>query len=422
VGRSRTHERILPRIRGAIVTGTGGAALVLALVGCLDRNGGQIDPTEVDVSTSASGSTGSTDGTTAFPGVMTTTVDPGHSDSDSDGSATTDPTPEPCGNGKIDMPEQCDQGEANSDEGECTLACRWNVCGDGRTEVGEEVCDEGPDNGEYGHCNIDCDGPAERCGDFKVQEEEGELCDDSDPRYGCLKECTWATSCVDIKASWGDAATTGLYVIRRMSQNLVVWCDMDADGGGYTFLKYASGTLVDDEDDPGYPFKREFLGALEAEQKCGYWGLRLFAPRSPEHLAAAVGAANATTFAPIQKGSSFPPDPEIDDDVEGYLAIMGVYPVAAGTSCVGEPLNSEACPEWAIKPDPLHPDTVLPYWVSDMAVANQPGTITCAGCSLFYHWNKAAQPPVLAGYFTLEKGAVSSHFLCEIGDKLGPPR
>lgn len=401
----------------------GGVVLALASVGCLNPNGGQIDPTVVDASTGGTGSTHGTDGTTTS-GIMTTTVDVDSSggDSDSDGSASGDPTPEPCGNGKIDPPEQCDKGEANSDEGECTLACRWNVCGDGRTEVGEEVCDDGPDNGEYGRCNIDCDGPAERCGDFKVQEEEGELCDDGDPHYGCLKECTWATSCLKIKESWGDAATTGLYVIRRMSQNLTVWCDMDADGGGYTFLKYASGTLVDDEDDPSYPFKREFLTALEAEQKCGYWGLRLFAPRSPEHLAAAVGAANATQFAPIQKGSSFPPEPKIDNDVEGYLAIMGVYPVKPGTSCAGQPLNSETCPEWAIKPDPLQPDVELPYWVSDKTFAGQPGATACAGCSLFYQWNKLAQPPVLADIKTLAKGAISSHFLCEIGDKLGPPR
>jgi hypothetical protein len=414
------HERILPRIRVGVAGRMGGGVLAVALAGCLDRNAGLDDPTVVEPST---GDSSSSSGSTTIPGIMTTTVDSGHGGSDSDGT-TAEPVPEPCGNGKIDPPELCDQGEANSDAGECTLACRWNVCGDGRVHAGDETCDDGPDNGKYGHCDMNCDGPAERCGDLSVQADEGEMCDENDPHFACLKECTWATSCTNIKASWGDEATTGIYLIRRMSQFLTVWCDMDADGGGYTFIKYASGTVLDDHNDPEYPFSPIYLSALQAEQKCGYWGLRLFAPRSPEHLAAAVGAANAKQFAPIQKDTLFPPYPEIDSDVEGYLSIMGVYPVTPGTSCVGKALNSEACPEWAIKPDPLQPDVVLPYWVSDTPIANQPNTTACAGCSLFYHWNIVAQPPQLAGYITINmmnKGAISSHFLCELGDKLGPP-
>lgn len=409
------HERILPRVRVGLL-------FALPLAACLDRNGGQIDPTAVELTGGSDSSGSSTGEATTFPGIMTTTED--GDDSDSDGSGTTEP-PAACGNGKIDPPELCDQGENNADDAECTSECRWNLCGDGRPEKGEELCDEGPDNGKYGHCGVDCNSLAERCGDGKVQKDEGELCDSNDPHSGCLKECTWPTSCAELKASWGDQAEDGLYLIRRMSTWLTVWCDTDEDGGGYTFLKYASG--VDGDPDPiDFLFVPNYLSALQAEQKCGYWGLRLFSPRTPGHLAAAVQAASAKEFAPIHHdGPQFPPVPDIDSDVGGYLSIMGIYPVTPGTSCVGKPLNSDDCPEWAAKPDPLQPDVPLPFWVTDKVVANEPSTDSCADCSLFYTWDITVDPPVLIDYEASKfggKGPMSAHFLCEIGDKLGPPR
>jgi fibro-slime domain-containing protein len=52
-------------------------------------------------------------------------------------------------------------------------------CGDGILEIGEE-CDDGPDNGKggYGSCGADCTLQAGFCGDGVVQVEDGEDCDD----------------------------------------------------------------------------------------------------------------------------------------------------------------------------------------------------------------------------------------------------
>ncbi|MDC0722706.1 fibrinogen-like YCDxxxxGGGW domain-containing protein [Nannocystis bainbridge] len=406
------HPRISPRVQIGVL---GRCGLALLLAGCLDRNAGQNDPT-LPASSTSSGP--GSDGSTTYPGIMTTTVDPGHGDSDS--GSTTDAGPDPCGNGKIDPPELCDQGEANADDAECTSACRWNVCGDGLIKAGDELCDDGKHkNGKYGQCGRYCDDWAPRCGDSMVQADEGETCDDPNPHYGCLADCSRASSCLEIKNSFGDAVPTGLYVLRREDLMFTAWCDMEADGGGYSFLKYASGTVLDLD-----TFLPQPLTAAEAEQKCATWGLRLLAPRSDRHLRAAFIAASATDFGAVHDTGDYTPNLDVDSDVAGYLSILGIYPVTPGQSCVGKPLNSEDCPQWALKPDPANPDLDQPYWVSDKIFAGQPGTTNCAGCSLFYDWKLDVQPPVLTGYFAFPmngKGASSSHFLCEVGDKLGPP-
>ncbi|WAS97874.1 hypothetical protein [Nannocystis punicea] len=393
--------------------------MALTVAACLDNGDQPGSSTGVEP---ASGDGSSTDGSGATLGIMTTTVDPGHGDSG--GTSTTGSPAAPCGNGKIDPPEQCDQGEANDDEGDCTRSCRWNVCGDGLVKVGHELCDDGKGkNGTYGHCGKFCKDLSPRCGDGLVQAKEGEACDDSNPMYGCLPDCTLATSCLDIETGWGDAAKTGLHVVHRADGHPTVWCDMDADAGGYTFLKYASGTMVPDPPDPD-KFLGEPLTAAQAEEKCATWGLRLFSPRSAAHLKAAIIAASADVFAPVKNDGDFPSTSAIDSDAAGYLSIMGIYPVTPGSSCESKPLNSEDCPQWAIRPDPQSPAVVLPYWVTDKLFVGQPGVNNCAGCSLYYDWNLKVQPPVLTGYVAFNmngKGATSSHFLCEVGDKLGPP-
>lgn len=88
-----------------------------------------------------------------------------------------------CGDGSKNGSEQCDDGVGNvaySPDGEgCSYECKTNVpyCGDGERN-GPEQCDEGTDNndGEYGGCKADCK-RAPRCGDGKVDKDEGETCD-----------------------------------------------------------------------------------------------------------------------------------------------------------------------------------------------------------------------------------------------------
>src|SRR5690606_24168024 len=123
--------------------------------------------------------------------------------------------------------------------------------------------------------------------------DEGEYCDEP-PTYGCLANCQWATSCVDLKESWGDQVSDGIYAVHRMSQMLAVWCAMDADGGGYTILKHAA-TYIDEE----LMIPEEF-SAKQAEQKCStQYGMKLLVPRSPEHLAVVAAAASTPQVGPV---------------------------------------------------------------------------------------------------------------------------
>ncbi|MCA9670850.1 MAG: hypothetical protein KC503_34875 [Myxococcales bacterium] len=66
---------------------------------------------------------------------------------------------EACGNGVVDVGEQCDLGPANDDGGDCTRDCKHAVCGDGHVKLRGtppyEACDDGNDNNGDG-CNPQC--------------------------------------------------------------------------------------------------------------------------------------------------------------------------------------------------------------------------------------------------------------------------
>ncbi|MEZ4447878.1 MAG: hypothetical protein R3B09_00275 [Nannocystaceae bacterium] len=112
-------------------------------------------------------------------------------------SSTTD-TPPICGDGDIDPGEECDDGEANDNEGACTEQCTAAVCGDGFEQPGEG-CDLGQSNDNEGECTNHCQLPA--CGDGYIQ--PGETCDDgeandADKLGGCHPEtCQPVTTCGD---------------------------------------------------------------------------------------------------------------------------------------------------------------------------------------------------------------------------------
>jgi len=119
-----------------------------------------------------------------------------------------------CGNGVVDLGEQCDDGNTNNSD-TCTNTCKIGSCGDGIIQIGEQ-CDEGIDNGNVcvpvyegscQYCNSTCSsitlyGPF--CGDgiIKIGVEE---CDDGNiiNGDGCSancekeKECTKNTDCSD---------------------------------------------------------------------------------------------------------------------------------------------------------------------------------------------------------------------------------
>src|SRR5205085_12660879 len=53
-----------------------------------------------------------------------------------------------CGNGVVEIGEQCDDGNTADCDG-CSAGCRVERCGDGVVQCGEQ-CDDGPNNGTPG--------------------------------------------------------------------------------------------------------------------------------------------------------------------------------------------------------------------------------------------------------------------------------
>ncbi|MBZ5710456.1 hypothetical protein [Nannocystis pusilla] len=383
----------------------------LALQACLDPNAN----TESASTTTGPGTPG-TDTTSGVPS------DPTTGDPTGDPPVTTGADPV-CGDGFVDADEECDLGPANADDGDCTTACRNAVCGDGLVNLAAEQCDEGPDNaddgacttaclpgvcgdglvksdeacddgvndGSYGGCAADCSALAPACGDGQL-DGEFEDCDDGPD---CLPTCKFARSCLDWQAA-DPAAVSGVFTIRRegIMEPLDVWCalEADVDGGGYTFLKVDASGM-----NPNAP------SASSAETTCADFGMRLFVPRSAAHLVAAHQFAVADNLPPVGGGMT--------GSGADYLQILGIYPVTPGESCVDQPLNAEACPEWRAGDEQT-------WWVSDAAVGSgEPDTIgACSGCSMLYQWN---QDGSVKSYKALpQPGGFSFRFLCDVGDKL----
>jgi cysteine-rich repeat protein len=369
-------------------------------------------------------STGPDASTTGSPTTTTTTETTTGSTGDVSGSTSMPPGPH-CGDGNVDDGEQCDDGNDDDsdmcsnacfaafcgdeivqtaleecDDGDidntdsCLETCKFASCGDGFVRQGAEACDDGAANDDeaYGGCTTSCLlGP--RCGDAKVNGPEECDDDNDDEADGCLSMCVEARSCKQIKEAL-PAAATGIYRIWPAALggeiSVLVWCDMDTDGGGYTFLK------VDTE------FAQQSdKGAQKAETICTTYGMHLIATRTPEHTKAAYKVATEANVAPVGGG-------QVGSGVD-YLAIMAIYPASEGATCDGGALNSMDCPGWRAQDD-------QPYFVTDTPVPGQPDSDHCAGCSMFYKWNPDG---TLKSYTTVSfgEGASSYRFLCDIGDK-----
>ena len=94
-----------------------------------------------------------------------------------------------CGDGIVDMGEDCDDmGESATCDADCTTA----ACGDGTINMtAGELCD---DAGESAACNADC--TVATCGDGVVNVAAGEDCDDMGESAMCNADCT-AAACGD---------------------------------------------------------------------------------------------------------------------------------------------------------------------------------------------------------------------------------
>ncbi len=118
---------------------------------------------------------------------------------DTVGTSDTAASTEPCGNSHVEGDEQCDDGDANHDQGPCSHQCTRVGCGDGVLDEDED-CDDGDENvdGDYGGgCSILCVLLPE-CGDGAVDAIGGEACDDGndDDNDACLSTCE-AARCGD---------------------------------------------------------------------------------------------------------------------------------------------------------------------------------------------------------------------------------
>ncbi|MEZ4449880.1 MAG: hypothetical protein R3B09_10415 [Nannocystaceae bacterium] len=173
---------------------------------CPSNEGGSSLEDATATADESSSSTGTTfDPVTTGPDAPPTTGEPdattststSTSTSGSTSTSTTDPPPS-CGDGMVDPGEECDEGDANDNEGTCTEGCTKATCGDGFLQRGEE-CDLGPSNDNEGECTNLCTLPV--CGDGFIQ--PGEACDDgegndADIMGACHPEtCQIVTTCGD---------------------------------------------------------------------------------------------------------------------------------------------------------------------------------------------------------------------------------
>ncbi|MBK7829388.1 DUF4215 domain-containing protein [Nannocystis sp.] len=299
-----------------------------------------------------------------------------------------------CGDGQTQVGvEECDDGDADPGD-ECTGICTLPRCGDGILHPATEVCDDGAANSDnlYDGCSTVCQ-PGPRCGDGKINGPED--CDDKndDLTDGCLPGCVEATSCLTILMK-NPGALSGKYRVWPTALggnvDLQVQCDMEADGGGYTFLKV--DTEVPNASDKG---------AKAAELICKSFGMHLFVPRSKAHLKSSFTFATTDNLVPVGGG-------KIGKGAE-YLSILAIFPGMPMATCGGKGLNSGDCPLWRAWDDHS-------FWVTDKAVPGEPSNDHCAGCSMLYKWNLDG---TLKSYTTFPsgEGAGSYRFVCDIADK-----
>lgn len=169
------------------------ATLALLTTACPDD--GSTDGGDGETDTGETDDEVGTDETGTETGTEDETTTEDETDTTEDETDTTEDETETgpasfCGDGIVDDGEECDDGDANADDAECTSLCTVAVCGDGFVLADVEACD---DAGESEACNFDCT-PAV-CGDGQVNPTAGEECEDQndDNTDDCLDSCLAAT-------------------------------------------------------------------------------------------------------------------------------------------------------------------------------------------------------------------------------------
>ena len=177
----------------------------------------------------------------------------GDGDGDSTGDGDGDPSgggdgdgPE-CGDAVVDPGEECDDGQANADDGPCTLACTEAVCGDGLVYAGVEECDDGnEDNSDA--CVEGC--VAASCSDgflFEGSESDvdcgGELCEACEIGLACVGASDCVTDFCDEDGVCSPAGSWARVTISNEGdEELVDWqVPVDLDPMNFVYADAAPG-------------------------------------------------------------------------------------------------------------------------------------------------------------------------------------
>lgn len=151
-------------------------------------------------------------------------------DTSTDGSESETGQAEPnCGNGVVEMGEQCDDGNPD-DHDACTSVCLFPTCDDGAINGGES--------------DVDCGGGCSPC-------LEGMTCKQGVDctTLACIDgECRHPVSCRQLK-DFNPSLATGLYTIDTDGPGPIepfrVLCEMERDNGGWTLTMVASDDGID---------------------------------------------------------------------------------------------------------------------------------------------------------------------------------
>ncbi|MCA9634556.1 MAG: DUF4215 domain-containing protein [Myxococcales bacterium] len=170
-----------------------------------------------------------------------------------------------CGDGVVDLDEECDDGPKNgSDASKCTVDCTLQepVCGNGFVETGEE-CDDGNVDAGDG-CDPLCKNePAPPvCGDGAVEGDEA--CDDGNliNDDGCDDDCVPSAPgiCGDGVKAWDELCDDGNLL---NSDGCEDDCTPTPDALCQAADKYISCDVGLTKGDPGAPFRALGLGCSD---------------------------------------------------------------------------------------------------------------------------------------------------------------
>ena len=246
----------------------------------------------------------------------------------------------------------CDVGDKwglNGPGGGCNEAshCTTRFCNDG-------VCDT---------CDADGD-----CGGRRT-------CEDG--------QCRAPSSCLELRRRdpGADSGTYEIYPEDSEVGPVEVYCDMETDGGGYTYLKVDNGGEAN---------------AAQAEAVCADRGMQLFITRTEAHRNASVDVMRNAAVGGLA--------------TDNFMRILGIYPNHRGAGCSRIGFNDQTCTSWDASDD-------RPWFVSWRTDITEPNGDNGTTSSQYYSWRGDRE---VNWYNDINPpGYTSRYFMCDVGDKWG---